>query len=107
MICLFFQGKAPNDFVTKRLTKDFTFEDPMGLYVGQSEFAELYKIVKASVSNLDFSIKGEYHGPHEIIMDWTMHLTMKPFGMKMDLPMRTNILLEPAEKGGQQEKIFR
>ena len=89
------------------MTDDFEFEDPMGRYIGQAEFVHLSKIIAATVSGLDFNIKGEYHGPHEVIMDWTMNFNMKPFGFTVNLPMRTHILLEPAEKGAKQEKIFK
>ena len=89
------------------MTDDFEFEDPTGRYIGQQEFRQLSKIVEASISGLDFNIKGEYHGPHEVIMDWTMTFTMKPLWFPINLPMRTHILLEPAEGAGKQEKIFR
>ena len=40
-------------------------------------------------------------------MEWVMRFTMKPLWFPMEIPMRVHILLEPAEKAGEQEKIFR
>lgn len=97
----------PKDFFSNRLTDDFEFEDPTGRYVGQNELAEFYKVILAAVSDLDFDIKGEYHGPHEIVMDWTMRFKLVPLWFPIELPMRAHILLEPAEQGGKLEKIFR
>ena len=60
------------------------------------------------VEELSYEVHGEHHGPHEVVMDWTITMTMRTFpSYPFSLRMRTHILLEPPSRAGGQEKIFR
>jgi len=61
------------------------------------------------VEDTAFEVHSEHHGPHEIVMDWTMTVKTSLFPTyPLSLRMRSHILLEPpGKKGEKKEKIFR
>lgn len=102
-------GKASQKFLNELVTDDIEWEDPLEKIKGHEEFVLLFKrLVPATFKEIDFTIYGEYHSNHEIIMDWSLKSTLKALpSYHLDIPMRTHLFLEPPSKKGELEKIFR
>ena len=96
-------------YVDNILTTDATFEDPIQTWEGKKDLRTMFKMCQGLLVSNDYDIRGEHHGPNEIVLDMTMSFVMNVYGTKVgpiSLPMRQRIMLEPASKPGAQEKIF-
>ncbi len=101
-------GKAPSDFLSSRCADDIEFEDFFMRWQGRKEFSQLLTAASKMVKNLEYDVHGEHHGPHEVVMDWTLTTTPSFLpSMPIPLRMRTHILLEPPTQVGGQERVFR
>ena len=54
------------------MTEDVEFEDPTMKLVGIDEFTNMLGAMRRQMSVDVGAIRGEHHGPHEIVMDWTL-----------------------------------
>lgn len=103
-----FTGGQARKFVKERFTSDGEFEDPWSKFKGSDELYTLVETMHLCMHNIEYDIHGEFHGPHEYIVDWTMVGYTKLFpNFALSIPMRSHFLVEPAAKPGTPEKIFR
>ena len=99
---------TPEAFAKKYVTDDADWEDPFEKYTGKKEFTNVLKFWQQISQNSEFAIHGEYHSPHEILMDWTITSRLKWLpNYPISVSMRSHILLEQPPKIGSPEKIFR
>jgi len=94
-------------FMASRTTSDFVWEDPLQKIEGVEDVTMFFGLIKY-FGAVEFKTFQEVHSAHEIIMDWELTIILpKSVGsLKFGLPMRTHLMLEPAEKAGSAEKLF-
>jgi len=98
----------PEKFLALRATEDIVFEDPLERFEGREDVSQFLSMCKY-LSGFNFEIYQEVHSVHEVLLDWRLTFglaALGPSGPQMSIPMRTHIMLEPAEKPGAAEKIF-
>lgn len=108
-IMTLYKGKGNKALVSKIGTEDLEFEDALQRYEGREDVASAFEVWKTLCSLSDITIHGEHHGAHEVVMDWTMVITMAnqpDWWPSWSLRLRSNILLEPGVDG-KAEKVFR
>jgi len=97
-------------FLSKHVTDDIEYEDCVQRVKGREQFRCLVEFLKGSGVIHDVKIHGEYHGPHEILVDQEVTASPKSFpSMKQSLRMRAHFLLEPPseEDNGGPERLSR
>jgi len=96
-----------NKFLKNRATDDISFEDPLERIDGAVEFGHFLSMCKY-LDNFEFKVHHEIHSAHEILLDWDIKFGIKAFpSIRMSIPMRTHMMMEPPQKAGEPEKIFR
>jgi len=94
-------------FLKTRCTNDVVWEDPLERIEGSDNVASFFKMVKY-LDFIEYKVHNVVHSAHEILMDWDIKFGFKIApSIKINLPMRTHIMMEPPEKQGSAEKIFR
>ena len=103
-----FAGKNAASYLDKYVTEDATFEDPMQFWAGKSALSPAFAAFGPLILENRYDIRGEHHAPNQIVLDMTMNMKLDFFGLPVpvSLPMRQNLMLEPAAKPGGQEKVF-
>jgi len=100
----------PAKFMSTRATSDLSWEDPLERFDGASDVA-IFLGMCQYLEGLTFKVHHEVHSAHEILMDWDISFGIKGLShipwLKVSIPMRTHLLLEPAEKPGSSERVFR
>ena len=100
----------PAKFMSTRATSDFSWEDPLERFDGSSD-AAIFLGMCQYLEGVTFKVHHEVHSAHEILMDWDISFGIKGLShipwLKVSIPMRTHLLLEPAEKPGSSERLFR
>lgn len=75
---------------------------------GREEFGLLLASAGRLVQDLKYDVHSEKHGPHEIVLDWTLTTTTRwAPNTPLPLRMRTHLLLEPPPQPGGRERLFR
>jgi len=90
-------------------TADYTFEDPLQFIEDRSAWSKILAFFGKTIDSVEADVRGEHHGPNEVVLDLTFNMKLDFFGMKvgpLSLAMRQHIMLEPAAKAGGPEKIF-
>lgn len=104
---LFSAKMEAKKFMSTRATPDITFEDPLERFQGAEDLTLFFNLCKY-LDNVNFKVRTEVHSAHEIILDWDIGFGAKGWDwLKVSVPMRSHILLEPAHTPGGSEKIFR
>ena len=102
---LLLAGRAGLEQLQQLLTEDCRFEDPTQLLIGREEIALLLlDLSPRYVEDIEFEVHAVHHAPHLLLVDWTLNIQTKVFGLNLALPMRTHLYLE-GEGGGEQ--VFR
>ena len=98
---MFLLGKLrPAKFISTRVTADFIWEDPLERFEGASDVAAFLDMNDV-LEGVTFKVHNEVHSAHEIVLDWEVGFGSKSIPwMKVNLPMRIHLLLEPVEKPG-------
>ena len=90
------------------MTEDIEFEDPVMKLVGIEAFGALLGAIRRHVDVSMGAVRSEQHGPHEVVIDRTMTFGPKQLPwLAVSVPMHFRLMLEPSEKLGGPEKIFR
>ena len=97
----------PAKFISTRATADFIWEDPLERFEGASDVAAFLDMNDV-LEGVTFKVHNEVHSAHEIVLDWEVGFGSKSIPwMKVNLPMRIHLLLEPVEKPGSSERLFK
>jgi len=100
----------PAKFISTRVTADFIWEDPLERFDGASDVGAFLGMCQY-LDGATFKVHHEVHSAHEILLDWEIAFGFKGLShipwLKVNIPMRTHLLLEPAEKPGSSERLFK
>ena len=97
----------PAKFISTRATADFIWEDPFERFEGASDVGSFLDM-NQYIDGVTFKVHREVHSVHEIILDWEVGFGSKGLSwLKVNIPMRIHLLLEPAEKPEYSEGLFK
>ena len=100
----------PAKFISTRATADFLWEDPLERFDGASDVGAFLDM-NQFLDGVTFKVHHEVHSAHEILLDWEIAFGYKGLShiswLKVNIPMRIHLLLEPAEKPGSSERLFK
>ena len=100
--------KAVVDLLNLLLMKSLLILGSTVKYEGREELTTLLGSFTQVMESNRLEQHSIVHGVHEIVIDWTMHVTMKwPVKYSFSLPMHSHFLLEPPTKSTGESKIFR